>query len=127
MARENWDPEMLRFTEMMEARAAAVTEAEHLANQIEQAPLGVQIGLLQEPEPHHHAVVYRARDKAQVVTNPFPLDAHPAWAQGIVSITSAEDAVAAHQRVAEACWRQARKGMAAAQRLRILIAEVQAG
>ena len=23
MARENWDPEMLRFTEMMEARAAA--------------------------------------------------------------------------------------------------------
>jgi hypothetical protein len=38
-------------------------------------------------------------------------------------VTSADDALAVHQRVAEACWRQARKGMAAAQRLRILIAE----
>jgi transcriptional regulator with XRE-family HTH domain len=106
-----------------EARAAAVTEAENLANQIEQAPLGVQIGLLQEPEPLNLATIYRGRDRAFVVGNPFPVDAHPAWAQGIVSVTSAEDALAIHQRVAETCWRQARKGMAAAQRLRILIAE----
>ncbi|MCA3279782.1 MAG: helix-turn-helix transcriptional regulator [Roseomonas sp.] len=106
-----------------EAKAAAMTQAEHLANLMEQAPLGVQIGLLQEPEPSYQAMIYRARDRAHVIGNPFPPDAHPSWHIGIASVTSADDAVAIHQRVAEACWRQARKGMAAAQRLRILIAE----
>jgi len=106
-----------------DARAAAVTEAENLANQMEQAPLGVQIGLLPEPEPINQAIILRNRERGFVVANPFPADSHPGWAQGIVSITSADDALAVHQRVAEACWRQARKGMAAAQRLRILIAE----
>ena len=110
-----------------EARAAAVTEVENLINQIEQGPLGVQIGLLQEPEPHHQALIYRGRDRAHVIGNPFPSDAHPAWNQGVVSITSADDAVAIHQRVAEACWRQAHKGLAAAQRLRLLIAEAHPG
>jgi hypothetical protein len=57
------------------------------------------------------------------MANPFAVDAHPSWSIGIASITSADDALAIHQRVAEACWRQARKGMPAAQRLRILIAE----
>ena len=109
-----------------EARAAAVTEVENLTSQIEQGPLGVQIGLLQEPEPHHQALIYRGRDRAHVIGNPFPSDAHPAWSQGVVSITSADDAVAIHQRVAEACWRQAHKGMAAVQRLRLLIAEAAA-
>jgi hypothetical protein len=106
-----------------ESKAAAMTEVEHLANMIEQAPLGVQIGLLQEPEPSHQAIIYRARDRAHVMANPFAVDAHPSWSIGIASITSADDALAIHQRVAEACWRQARKGLAAAQRLRILIAE----
>jgi transcriptional regulator with XRE-family HTH domain len=106
-----------------EAKAAAMTEVEHLAIMIEQAPLGVQIGLLQEPEPSHQAIIYRARDRAHVMANPFAVDAHPSWSIGIASITSADDALAIHQRVAEACWRQARKGMPAAQRLRILIAE----
>jgi hypothetical protein len=100
-----------------------VTEAQYLASQIEQAPLGVQIGLLQEPAPLSKAVIYRSRERAHVVGNPFAVDAHPAWGLGVVSITSADDAVAIHQRVAESCWKQARKGMAAAQRLRILIAE----
>jgi transcriptional regulator with XRE-family HTH domain len=106
-----------------EAKAAAVTEADHLAKMLEQAPLGVQIGLLQDPEPSHQAIIYRARDRAHVISNPFPLDAHPSWHIGVASVTSADDALAVHQRVAEACWRQARKGMAAAQRLRLMIAE----
>ncbi|MEY4794177.1 MAG: hypothetical protein RL312_2269 [Pseudomonadota bacterium] len=106
-----------------EARAAAVTEAENLASKIEQAPLGVQIGLLQEPEPSNQSMIYRARDRAHVIANPFPVDTHPSWGLGIAAITAAEDAVGIHQRVVEACWKNARKGMAAAQRLRILIAE----
>jgi hypothetical protein len=36
-------------------------------------------------------------------------------------ITGAEDAVAAHQRVSEAAWREAIKGAAAAERVRAMI------
>ena len=39
-------------------------------------------------------------------------------------ITSAEDAVAAHQRVSELTWREAVKGATAAARVRELIAAV---
>jgi hypothetical protein len=37
-------------------------------------------------------------------------------------ITSAEDAVAAHQRVLELTWREAVKGSSAAERVRALVA-----
>ena len=106
-----------------EARAIPLSEAEHLAQQLEQGPLGVQIGLLQNPAPAHRAIILRGREKAHVVSSPFSADAHPVWAQGVTSVTSADDGIAIHQRVAEACWKEARKGMAAATRLRSLIAE----
>ena len=41
---------------------------------------------------------------------------------GVAMITGAEDAVAAHQRVAEIAWREAVKGSAAADRVRALVA-----
>jgi hypothetical protein len=41
-------------------------------------------------------------------------------------ITSAEDAVAAHQRVSEQAWREAIKGSAAAERVRALVAAARA-
>ncbi len=41
-------------------------------------------------------------------------------------ITSAEDAVAAHQRVSELAWREAIKGAAAAERVRALVAATRA-
>ncbi len=42
---------------------------------------------------------------------------------GVGSITAADEAIAAHQRVAEAAWRDALKGAAAASRVRDLIRE----
>jgi hypothetical protein len=44
---------------------------------------------------------------------------------GVASVTSADDAVATHQRVAEAMWRDALKGTPAAQRLREMVAEAE--
>ena len=40
---------------------------------------------------------------------------------GVGSITAADEAVSAHQRVAEAAWRNALKGAAAAARVRDMI------
>jgi hypothetical protein len=42
-------------------------------------------------------------------------------------ITGADEAIAAHQRVAEAQWREALKGAAAAARVRQLVAQYQVG
>ena len=42
-------------------------------------------------------------------------------------ITGADEAIAAHQRVAEAQWRESLKGAAAATRVRQLIAQHQVG
>ena len=68
-------------------------------------------------------IVLRGRDRANVVGNPFAPDAAPFAAAGVASIIGADDAIAVHQRVAEAAWRDALKGGDAAARVRALVAE----
>jgi hypothetical protein len=46
----------------------------------------------------------------------------PTSQTGVAMITGADEAVVAHQRVAEAMWRDATKGKAAASRVRELLA-----
>jgi hypothetical protein len=53
--------------------------------------------------------------------NPFRADAPPSGQTGVAMITGADDAIAAHQRIAEASWREALKGAAGASRLRELL------
>lgn len=104
-------------------RIAAAAEAMSLAGMMESAPMGLQIGLMQGGEPSCAFRILRGRDRAHVVTSPFPVDTLPWLPSGVASITSADDAVAAHQRVAEAVWRDARKGAQAADRVRALVHE----
>ena len=106
-------------------RIAAAAEAVSLAGMMESAPMGLQIGLMQGGEPSGAFRILRGRDRAHVVTSPFPVDTLPWIASGVASITSADDAVAAHQRVAEAVWRDALKGAHAAERLRSLVRDVE--
>ena len=101
--------------------AAARSEAEALAAMIESAPIGVQIGLAAGTEPSGGFMLLRGRDRAHVIASPFPADTPPNGGLGVGSITAADEAVAAHQRVAEAAWRNALKGAPAAARVRELI------
>ena len=101
--------------------AAARSEAEALAAMIESAPIGVQIGLAAGTEPSGGFMLLRGRDRAPVIAFPFPADTPPNGGLGVGSITAADEAVAAHQRVAEAAWRNALKGAPAAARVRELI------
>lgn len=101
--------------------AAARTEAEAIAAMMESVPIGVQLGLSSGVEPSGSFMVLRGRERAHVVAAPFPADTPPMGGVGVCSITAADEAVAAHQRVAEAAWRDALKGAAAAQRVRELI------
>ena len=101
--------------------SAARAEAEAIAAMMESVPIGVQLGLAAGAEPTGGFMVMRGRERAHVVSSPFPADTPPNGGLGVGSITAADEAVAAHQRVAEVAWRDALKGAAGAARVRELI------
>jgi transcriptional regulator with XRE-family HTH domain len=101
--------------------AAARAEAEAIAGMIESAPIGVQIGIAAGAEPSGTFMLLRGRERAHVISTPLPPDTAPNGGLGVGSMTAADEAVAAHQRVAEIAWRDAIKGAAAATRVRELI------
>jgi transcriptional regulator with XRE-family HTH domain len=107
-------------------RDVAVTEVENMATLMETEPMGLQFGLLQSGEPSSTFEIFRTRDRASLAVNPFPPDTAPNGQPGVAMVTSADDAVGAHQRVAEANWRDVLKGSAAAARLRELITKSRA-
>jgi transcriptional regulator with XRE-family HTH domain len=102
-------------------RDVAVTEVENMATLMETEPMGLQFGLLAGAEPSSSFKILRARDRVSLAINPFFPDTHPSAHTGVAMITGADEAVAAHQRVAEASWREAVKGPTGATRLRQLI------
>jgi transcriptional regulator with XRE-family HTH domain len=104
------------------AREIAAREIELVANHMESEPIGLQLGLMAHGEPNGPFTLLRSRERATLAINPFPSDAPPNQQSGVSMITSAEDAVAAHQRVSELAWRDAIKGSAAADRVRALVA-----
>lgn len=106
-------------------RQAARAEMEHIAGLIESEPMGLQFGLLPVAEPHAAFTILRGRERASLALSPFPPDGHPATQNGVAMLTGAEEAIAAHQRVAEASWRDALKGARAAAELRRLLAEAE--
>ncbi|WP_149537573.1 helix-turn-helix domain-containing protein [Siccirubricoccus phaeus] len=102
-------------------RAAAIAEAESIANLMESVPIGVQLGLSTGPDLAAGFAVMRGRERAHVVGSPFAPDTAPGTGLGVAMITAADEAIAVHQRVAEAAWRDALKGAAAAARVRDLV------
>ena len=104
-------------------RDVAVAEVENIATLMETEPMGLQFGLLTGAEPTSSFKILRARDRVSLAVNPFRPDSHPNAHTGVAMITGADEAISAHQRVAEGLWREALKGTAAAARLRELLAE----
>lgn len=104
------------------ARAAARAEIAHLAALAEDLPIGVQIGVLGAQRLTSPFEVIRTKERVHVCASPFAPDTPPALALGVAMLTSAEHAVAAHQRIAEQAWNAASKGKEAAERLRALLA-----
>jgi transcriptional regulator with XRE-family HTH domain len=103
-------------------RQTAAAEVEAMAALMEAEPMGLQFGILPGHAIIGAFVLLRSRDRAWLAINPFRPDGHPGAANGVAIVTAADEAVAAHQRVAEAQWRAALKGAAGAARLRELAA-----
>ena len=104
-------------------RQVAASEVENIAGLMETEPMGLQFGVLVGEEPTSAFKILRSRDRVSLAVNPFRPDALPSAHTGVAMITGADEAIAAHQRVAEACWREAIKGPAGATHLRQLIAQ----
>ncbi len=102
-------------------RQAAAAELLHVAEVMEAEPMGLQFGLLPAAEPSSSFKILRSRDRATIAVNPFRADASPSSAVGVAMITGADEAIAAHQRVAESLWRDAVKGPTAAAAVRELV------
>ncbi len=106
-------------------RQAAAAELMHVADMMEAEPMGLQFGLLPAAEPSGTFKILRARDRATLAVNPFRPDTAPSAALGVAMITGADEAIAAHQRVAESLWREAVKGPTAAAAVRELVKAAQ--
>ncbi len=104
-------------------RQAARSEALRMADIMAAEPMGLQFGLLPEAEPESRFVVLRSRDRANVAINPFSPDAAAHLPAGVAMLTAADEAVAAHQRVADAQWSGALKGSAGASQVHRIVAE----
>lgn len=103
------------------SRAVAAAEMEHIADQMETEPMGLQFGLVATDEPSSGFVILRGNDRATLAINPFRADTAPARQTGVAMVTGADEAVLAHQRLAEAMWRDAIRGPAAAAAIRAMI------
>ena len=103
-------------------RDVAAGEIENIAELMDAEPMGLQFGLLGDGEISSGFSILRAADRATLAVNPFRADGLPTSQTGVAMITGADEAVIAHQRVAEAMWRDSTKGKAAAARVRELLA-----
>ena len=99
-------------------RKVAAAEVEHIADMMESEPMGLQFGLMPAADSAGSFTLLRARNQAMLSINPFRADSHLTIPAGVAMITGADEAIAAHQRVAEGLWRDALKGAAAAAQVR---------
>ncbi|MBC7801734.1 MAG: helix-turn-helix transcriptional regulator [Gemmatimonadaceae bacterium] len=114
----------LKLSDSLRARCrrVAAAEVQNVANLMETEPMGLQFGLLTSNDASSGFSIYRTGDRATLAANPFRADSVPSAPTGVATITGADEAIAAHQRVAEAMWRDAIKGPAGAARLREMLA-----
>ena len=102
-------------------REVAAKELTNIAQLMSAEPMGLQFGLLRGMDPNGSFQILRSRERATLAMNPFQADGNPGVQGGVSMITNADEAIAAHQRVAETMWREAAKGATAAGALRAIL------
>jgi transcriptional regulator with XRE-family HTH domain len=105
-----------------ERRALARAEAEHFVALMEDEPIGVQIGIVPDTLPHASFQIFRQPDRRVLALSPFRLGEEPNIRVGVAMITSAPEALALHEKMAQELWRRALKGAAAVGLMREMMA-----
>jgi len=104
-----------------ERRALARAEAAHFLALIENEPIGVQIGIVPDTLPHASFQLFREPDRKILALSPFRLGEQPNIRVGVAMITSAPEALALHEKMAQELWGRALKGAAAGRLMRELL------
>ena len=112
----------LPANEIIERRLAARAEIEHLIKLIEQEPMGIQIGLIEEPLPNITFQLFRTSERTLLGLSPFRLGGElPNIRTGVAMLTADEEPVRLYEQLVERLWRRAYKGREAAQQLRMIL------
>jgi transcriptional regulator with XRE-family HTH domain len=108
-----------------ERRALARAEAEHFISLMEEEPIGVQIGIVSDTLPHASFQIFRQPDRQILVLSPFRLGEQPNIRVGVAMITSAPEALALHEKMAQELWQRALKGSQAVALMRDQLARLE--
>jgi transcriptional regulator with XRE-family HTH domain len=107
-------------------RQAARREVERIAVIMENEPVGIQIGVVDDTLPNQTFEICRSRDGSVLVAvSPFRLGELPNVRLGVASVTAAQEAVELYQKLAEQMWSRAAKGTSGAALLRKCLKEPQ--
>jgi transcriptional regulator with XRE-family HTH domain len=106
-----------------ERQALARAEAEHFIALMENEPIGVQIGIVQDTLPHTSFQIFRQPDRQILALSPFRLGEEPNIRVGMAMITSAPEALALHEKMARELWGSALKGPAAVAFMRAMMSK----
>lgn len=107
-----------------ERRRAAVNEVRHIIGLLREPDIGIQLGVSPEPFPSTSFQITRSGDRSTLTVSPFRLGHSPNIAVGVGFVTSAPEAVELHDGIARMLWERSLRGVAAADHLEELIAEV---
>lgn len=109
--------------ELEERRLMARREVERMATLMENEPIGVQIGVIEDTMPNQTFQIFVEPEKTSVAVSPFRLGEFPNIRVGVASITAAPDAVSRYEKLASDLWFRSYKGAKGAKFLRELVAE----
>lgn len=110
-----------------ERRRAARREVAGIADLMENEPIGVQVGVVEDVLPSQTFQIFRQAEGGFVAVSPFRLGELPNIRIGVASVTATREAVELYEKVADDLWRQASKGARGADQIRALVARVDAG
>jgi transcriptional regulator with XRE-family HTH domain len=91
-------------------RERAVEEMERVAKSMEDEPIGVQIGIVEDTLPRTSFQIFRQPDRLVLAVSPYRLGENPNIRVGVGMITSAPEAIELHEQTAENLWKRALKG-----------------
>lgn len=106
-------------------RLWAREEVERIAALLENPPISVQIGVVEDIPASQTFQLFRRRDRIIAAASPYRLGDMPNLTLGVAMVTAAPEAVSLYERVAERLWNSALKGKQGAARLHTLIREAE--
>jgi transcriptional regulator with XRE-family HTH domain len=113
----------LSAAEQEKRRQQARLQVESMVALMENEPIGVQTGVVEDALPNQSFQILKQRETTIVAVSTFRLGELPNLRLGVASITSAAEPAALYQAVANELWRRAHKGPRGADFLRKILAE----